>query len=277
MNYTIPEFDTIDALKINSIEIKGLTDTVKLYSDDGVWKFNPDNLKAEPSRIKSMLSFLEKPEFIDMVSDTGNYQNYGLGDGKYIIVTAQTEGNTTNIPDRELFIGDINTNGKFVFIRIPDNKSVFTARGNTKGLFDQSENDLLDKRILDIDTGKIDKIELTFGNTKSILNKTVNSENKDIWETESGLSLETKELEQSIRYLANSKFDFYISDPESDPNSDIFTISLFADNAAHSFTITKKEDENYKGSSTFAGKDFILSGNTGTQIMKMFRDVLTEK
>ena len=277
MNYTIPEFDTIDTLKINSIEIKGLTDTVKLYSDNGVWKFKPDNLRAEPSRIKRMLFFLEKPEFIDMVSDTGNYQNYGLEEDKYITVTVFTKGNTANIPDREFFIGDMNTNGKFVFIRIPDNNSVFTARGNTKELFDQSENDLLDKRILDIDTSKIEKIELFIGDNKSVLNKTVDSDSKDIWKTESGLSLDTKKLEQSIRYLGNSKFDSYISGPESDSNGDIFTISLFTDNAAHSFTITKKEDENYKGSSTFAGKEFILSGNTGTQIMKMFRDVLTEK
>ncbi len=276
MNYKIPVFDTIDGQEINIIRIEGLLDSFELYSDKGIWRIGTDDLRAEPFKVEEMITLLVEPEFIDMVSDTGNYQNYGLDTEEYITVKAWTGENNEDTPGRELFIGNINTNGSFTFIRRPDNASVFTVRGNIRGLFDVTQNDLIDKRILNIDIPEIDKIVLSFSDSNYILEKTVGDNNEDIWITSNGLSIEIKNLEQNLRYLSNSRFNSYIDNKKvATPNS-LFKIDLSGDEMDESFIILQKNDEGYYCESSFAGKSFILSENTGTQIIKMFNELLIQ-
>lgn len=277
MNYNIPDFIPIEEEQIDTIEIDKSSGALKLYSDNGIWKFDPDNLRAEPFKIDEMLSFLANPQFIDMVSDSENYQNYGLNEGQYISVKAKINGNNTEISDRELLIGDINTSSKFAFIRKMDNKAVFTVRANIRKLFDISESDLLNKKILDIDTTKIDKIVLTFDNKQTTINKSVDSNDKDSWKTDTGLDPDTEATSQSLRYLLNSRFDSYIPEGEGSIEGNIFTINLYEGDIVHSLTITRENEKNYFGRSNFAGKDFILSKNTGTQIIEMFKNIITVK
>lgn len=274
MYYKVPAFDPIDEEEINIIGIEGLTGSIKLYLDDGAWRFSSDDLRAEPSKVAEMISFLVDPEFIDMVSDTGNYQNYGLADGEYITVGAWTDDKGEGDPDRELFIGNINTTGSFTFIRRPDNASVFTVSGDVKGLFDVTENDLLDKRILNIDIPEIDKIVLSFSDSTYILEKTAGDNNEDKWAASNGLPIEIETLEQNLRYLFNSQFISYIDNTKVVTPGILFKIELPGENFNESFIILQKNDTDYFCESSFAGKSFILSENTGTQIIKMFRKLI---
>jgi len=273
MNYKIPRFKAIEPQTIDKIEITNNKGTINLYSDNGVWRFNPDNYRAEPSKIESMLTFLENPQFADMVSDTNNYQNYGLEDKKYIHIKAGIKGNSSEKPDREFFIGDLNQSKKFAFIRTPDNKAVFTVRANIQKIFDINENDLLNKQILRIDSSNIDKIEIISGDKKTTLNKTVDSDSKDVWRNESGKDANTDAVGQSLRYLSNSRFESYLA-ANAVNNKDLFTLNLYEEDTIHSFTILKKNEKNYFAKSGYAEKEFLLSENTGTQIIKMFTDIL---
>lgn len=274
MNYKIPSFGPIEDKNISIIKIEGLQGSIKLYSDDGVWRFSPDDLRAEQSKVSEMISFLVNPEFIDMVSDSGNYQNYGLEDREFIIVKAWAGENTEKPPVRELFIGNINTTGSFTFIRRPDIESVFTVRGNTNRLFDVTENDLFDKRVLNINIPDIDKMVLSFSNSSYVLEKTVGNNNEDIWSGSEGLSIEIKKLEQNLRYLSNSRFNAYIDNTDGVSPNSLFQIDLSGESLDESFIIFEKMDTGYYCESSYAGKSFILSENTGTQIIKMFGELL---
>lgn len=275
MNYKIPEFNIIDKVEIDRIEIEQSSGLLKLYSDNGVWKINPENLRADPGKTDDILALLTGPEFIDMVSEAASYHNYGLGDQEYISVKAWTIENTLNGPVRELFIGALNTTGNFTFVRSPDNISVFTVSGNIRKIFDITQNDIIDKRILEIDTQKIDKIEVSYTDGNFILEKSVGDDNNDIWNTTEGIKIDSNSIEQSIRYLSNSGFDSYIYEDCSNIAESIFKIILFEENLIHTFTIIEKKDTDYYCRSSFAGKDFILSNNTGTQIIKMFKEIIT--
>jgi Domain of unknown function (DUF4340) len=277
INYTVPEFTIIDTLEMETININGPNGTIDLYSDNGVWKLNPDNLRAEPSRIKDMLSFLENPIFIDMVSNTKNYQNYGLNNNEYITVKVKIKSNKSKNPDRELYIGDLNETDQFVFVRIPDNKAVFTLKANIKNMFDVNEKDLIDKKILNYDTSKIIKINIISDDKIIMLNKSVDSENKDIWKSESGLDLNSETVDQGLRYLVNSRFDSYSPGEEINDGKNLLKLNLYEAEIIHSFTIIKKKDEGYSANSAFTDREFLLSENTGSQIMKMFSDIFEAK
>ena len=274
MNYKIPVFDAIEGENIKIIRIEGLKRLIELYSDDGIWKFNSDDLRAEPSKISEMVSFLTDPEFIDMVSDTDNYQNYGLGDGDFITLKAWTNNKGEGNPARELFLGNINTTGSFTFIRRPDNTSVFTVSGNLKEIFDVTQNDLIDKRVLNINIPDIDKIVISFSDSGYILEKTVGENNEDTWTASNDLSVDIKKLEQNLRYLSNSRFNTYIDNTDTITPDSLFKIDLSGKDPDESFIISEKNDIGYYCESSFAGKSFILSENTGTQIIKMFRELI---
>ena len=275
MNYKIPQFDTIEDKNISIIRFEGLKGSIKLYLENEIWRIGDDNLRAEPSKVAEMVSFLVNPEFIDMVSDSGNYQNYGLGDSEYITLQAWTiNKKSEDNPERELFIGNLNTTGSFTFIRRPDNISVFTVRGNKKGLFDVTQNDLIDKRVLNINIPEIDKIVLSFSGSSYILEKTVGNNNEDVWTTSNGLAIEVKNLEQNLRYLSNSRFNTYIDSKDIVRPNNLFKIDLFGETLNESFMISEKNDTGFYCESSFAGKSFILSENTGTQIIKMFGELI---
>ncbi len=274
MNYKIPEFNSVQSGTIDRIQIQSEKGKIDLYSDNGIWKINPDNFRAEPSKINEILSFLENPQFIDMVSNTKNYQNYGLAKDKYIDIKALKKGDTDKNPVRELYIGDLNESRRFAFIRRPDNKAVFTVKESIRKLFDVSANDILDKKILDFDSTKIDKIEVITNNTKTTITKSVDSDNKDVWKSDKGVELDSNAVGQSLRYLANSRFDSYSPAGETRGEGNIFTINLYSDKTLSSFTITKKNEKNYTAYSSYAVKDFILAENTATQIIKMSGDIL---
>ena len=274
MNYKIPVFDVIDGENINIISIEGLSGPISIYLDDGIWRLGTDALRAEPSKVAEIVTFLAEPAFIDMVSDTGNYQNYGLGDREFITVRAWTGENKSDNPARELFVGNLNTTGSFTFVRRPDNIGVFTVRGNTKGLFDITENDLIDKRILNIDITEIDKIVLSFSDSSYTLKKTVGENNEDRWTSSEGLSIEIRKLEQNLRYLSNSRFNAYIDSTDGVSPNSLFKIDLSGENLDESFIISEKNETGYYCNSSFAGKSFVLSENTGTQIVKMFKEII---
>ncbi len=274
MNYKIPEFNSVQSGTIDRIQIQSEKGKIDLYSDNGIWKINPDSFRVEPSKINEMLSFLENPQFIDMVSNTKNYQNYGLAKDKYIDIKALKKGGTDKNPLRELYIGDLNESRRFAFIRRPDNKAVFTVKESIRKLFDVSANDILDKKILDFDSTKIDKVEVITNNTKTTITKSVDSDNKDVWKSDKGVELDSNAVGQSLRYLANSRFDSYSPAGETRGEGNIFTINLYSDKTLSSFTITKKNEKNYSAYSSYAEKDFILADNTATQIIKMSGDIL---
>ena len=274
MNYKIPEFNYIESKTIDKIEITGEKGKLNLYSENGVWKFDPDNYRADPSKMTKVLSFLENPQFIDMVSNSKNYQNYGLQEGKFIHIKARIVGNSSTHPNRELLIGDQNQNGNFAFIRTPDNTAVFTVQANIRTLFDVNQNDLLDKQIFHMDTSKIDKIDLISDDQKTTINKTVDSDNKDIWKSENGLDLDTTTIDQSLRYLGNSRFESYSLERSVNNDKNLFMVNLYEEGIIHSLSILKKNEKNYSALSSFTVEEFILSENTGTQIMKMFGDTL---
>lgn len=274
MNYKIPDFIPLEEEQIDIIEINKPSGSIKLYKENGIWELAPENLRAEPSKINEMLTFLENPQFIDMVSNTKNYQNYGLENNKYIDIKAIVKENTSNDTVRELYLGDLNESRRFAFIRTPDNKAVFTVKENIKKLFDVSENDMLDKKILNFDSTQIDKIEVISNNIKTTITKSVDSDNKDIWKSDKDAVLDSNAVGQSLRYLANSRFESYSPAGEDRGNGNIFTIILYNGKTLNSFTITKKNDSNYSAYSSYAGRDFVLAENTATQIIKMSGDLI---
>ena len=273
IHYQVPVFENMEE-EIKLIEINKLSETYKLFSDNDIWKFSSDNLRVEPSKVTEMISFLRKPNFIDMVSDSGNYVNYGLDDGSYLTISAFTDIDDENNPKRKLILGSLNSTGNFTYIRIPENKNVYTVSGDLNSLFALSKNELLDKRVTSFDITDIERITLSSLDLNYILIKSVGENNKDIWVTSTGSPIKIEKLEQNIRYLSNSRFNTYIENNNFNKQDALFKIELSGKNLNESFEIFQKIDSEYLSYSTFTNKNFFLSENTGTQIIKMFNDLI---
>ncbi len=274
INYELPAFETVEKNSFRSVEIINGDSTIKLYSDDGVWRFDSDNKKVSTGKIEKITEFLGTPKFLDMVSESTNYQNFGLEKGEYITVRAYISTNKGDKPDREFFIGDLSSNRNFTYIRSSDNSGVFTADSSIRLLFDTTKDDLLDKHITDIDSALVDKIIYTSRGITKTLTKTVGENSKDIWTEKEGTEVDSTKLAQSLRYLSNSGFESYTDIDTPENETDLISLTLTGEGFEETFSIIKKLETGYLGQSTFTGSNFILSDNTGTQLIKMFNDII---
>ncbi len=276
MNYIIPELIDLEDKEIKNIRIENNSEIFDLRIDKDVWRIGPEQLRAEQSKVLQMLSFIANPKFIDMVSNTENYQNYGL-DENFITVSAWTNFEGEGIPTRKLLIGNLNSTGNFTFIRSGNNKSVFTVSGDKQSLFDITKNGLLDKRVVSLDIPKIEKINLSFLDKTHVLTKTVGANGKDSWSNSIGFQVNIDILEQNLRYLSNSRFISYINSNDSNKQNTLFKLELIGEIFKDSFTIFQKYENDFLCNSSLTDKNFLLLENTGTQIIRMFNELIETK
>lgn len=84
-----------------------------------------------------------------------DFIQYGL-DPAQITLELQDKGGKIH----KLLIGDETPVGNLFYVRLPNEKKVYTIPNYTKTGFDKSANDLRDKRLLIVDDAKLSKLEL---------------------------------------------------------------------------------------------------------------------
>jgi len=277
INYQIPRFDSVNKENFTSLAIDHGAYSLKLYFHNGIWRINPDNLRVDPAKMDAMLEFIALIRYADLVSETSNYINYGLDEKNLISVKAWIGNDEPDNPSREIIVGNTDDSGKFTFVRGIDNSAVFTTQGDLRKIFDQNFDSIIDKRISNFVMQDIDKIALSIEGRNFSFFKTTDEANKDIWETAAGGLLDKNMIEQSLRYLSSSRFTSYRdSGPEGNVES-LFRMDFSGNNLSHFLRIDKKENAGFISSSSFAEKPFLLEETTGTQIIKMFKELFLSK
>ena len=83
MNYKIPEFNSIQSGTISSIEIKSEKGTINLYSDNGIWKLNPDNFISTVQNKKDTFKRLWNDHLVNQINDVPDFEDVWRRLGKH--------------------------------------------------------------------------------------------------------------------------------------------------------------------------------------------------
>ena len=164
----LPQLAEVNNAEINRIVIsKKSGETVTLEKKDEKWFVEPQDYPADSVKVKNMANAIADLTITALVSESGSYQRYGLGEDKRIKVEAFIGDKAV----RTLNIGEAAPTHQHTFVLLKDDANVYHARGQLKRTFEHTIDDLRDKTVFDLSRERIGEIALRKGDRTVQLTK----------------------------------------------------------------------------------------------------------
>jgi len=152
-----PKILEIHTDNVNQVDIvkEGVTTTIA--RKDGKWEITaPKVIRADQSAADylagSFTSLTSEKLIEEKVTDLAGF---GLDNPKLTVIITKKDGKTA-----KLLIGDDTPIGGSAFVKLENEAKVYAIAGSVKATWDKTAKDLMDKRLLAIDSDKLTKIEL---------------------------------------------------------------------------------------------------------------------
>jgi hypothetical protein len=291
--YELPQLPSIDIAKITKIEIAKAHTSITLKKEGDKWEFEPQGYPADTDRVKRMLETIQELTVTALVSESKSYGRYDLEDDKKITVKAWVGDK----PTREFDLGKAASSFRHTFVKLAGDDRIYHARGNFRGQFDLSVDNLRDKAVLSFDQAEIDEIhitkgtkEVTFARTQMPVEVTASQDEGEtegapapdvemIWQTADGKKGDKTKLNRFISTLASLRCEKYIDDKKKeDFTNPTYTIKL-KDTQEYALSIFAKTDEeakNYPAISSGNDYPFLLPEWQVNNLMKKPEELLKE-
>jgi hypothetical protein len=158
-HYELPVIPPVPQKTVTKMVISEADYTVELLKKDGAWRIQPANFLADESKVKAMLSAIENMTLTVLVSTSGPYERYLLGEDKKIHLVAYEGDKAVRVFD----IGKPASSNQHTFIRLDKDPRVFHVRGDLRQSFDYTIDQLRDKGVLSFETETIKEISVKEG------------------------------------------------------------------------------------------------------------------
>lgn len=239
-NYNLPGLNVIPKNNISKIEIKKNNLSIKLEKKNDSWQINSEGYLADSEKVNVMTDIIETLSLTALVSESGSYNRYGLEDDNKITVKAFEK--TEKI--RWFEIGKAASSSKNTFIKIDNNPRVYHAKGDLRGKFDHTVDQLRDTNVLSFNISDIKEIKIhkdkqdlalvlkqapvdTKSDKKDTIPETGIQKTKDKWQTTDNQDCDDEKIALFLSTLSDLKCDTYINEKEKDDfQSPIYTVIL---------------------------------------------------
>jgi hypothetical protein len=269
--FSAPE-DQIQEIKIQ----KQIGENIHLRRNAGKWQIiDRKVLAADPEAVSSLLSTLSSLNADHVIEDRAtNVEPYGLGQ-PWIKVKIIESNNKA----RELLIGDQTPAGSANYAEVAGDPRVFTIASYIKVSFDKSMNDLRDKRLMNFESDKVTRVELT-----AKMQHIEFGRNKDQWQIVKPKPLRADQfpVEELLRTLRDAKMDLSGSDDEKKAatafasGSPVATAKVTDASGTRELQVRKSKEDYYAKSSAVEGIYKVAVG-TGTGLDKSLDDFRNKK
>ena len=288
--YELPVLSQVAKNEISKIGIsKGNTNT-ELNKRDEKWYIAPRDYPADDKLVDAMLDEFEKLTVTTLVSESGDYQRYDLGDDKKIAV--KVWGGEKLLRDFE--VGKPASSFRHTFVKLAGDDRVFHARNNFRNTVDKTVDDLRDKAVLSYQVADITEIQVANKTTSLTLTRTeISGEDTQapadssatavpkppimVWQSAGGKKGDEKNINRLLAAISNLRCEKFIDDREKeDFTESIYTIDIKA-TQNHKLSIFAKinqDDTNYPALSSGSDYPFYLSQNTADRIMSNPQDLI---
>jgi hypothetical protein len=275
---TPPKILTLNQTDITGIEIRKKTgeDIILGKTEVGQWRITaPKSLAADQDAVSTMLSSLSSLNSDRLVDDKAmNLDQYGLVPPS-IELDIATKGTKTV----KLLIGDNTPAGSGAYTAVAEDPRVFILPSYNKSGFDKTLNDLRDKRLLNFDSDKLSRVEL------SAKKQTIEfGRNKDQWQIVKPKPLRADgfQVDDLVLSLHDAKMELSAADDDKktaaafNSGSAIATVKVTDVSGAQELQVRKNKDDYYAKSSVTAGV-YKITNSTATALDKTLDDFRNKK
>ena len=290
--YELPILPEVPKKEISKIEISKGNTSIELNKKDEKWYIAPQNYRADGKLVEGMLNVIENLTVTTLVSESGDYQRYDLGDDKKISVKAWSGEKLL----RDFEVGKPAPSFRHTFVKLVGDDRVFHARNNFRNTVDKTADDLRDKVVLSYQTADITEIQVANETTTlSLTRKEVSGDDsqdqadssapaaspppKMVWQSADGKKGNENNISRLLSEISNLRCEKFIDDrKKEDFTKPIYAIDVkgLQNHKLSIFAKLKKDDTNYPALSSGSDYPFYLSKSTADRIMKNPEDLLAK-
>ena len=196
--------------EITEINITKKAETITLKKGKEWVLESPASYKADEGEIKAVIEKLNKAKKDRMIEENpSDLSPYGLKEPQAELLVKNKENKSTRI-----LFGKSNPTGEFLYAKISDSPGVFLINISINNILDKTNYDLRDKSLVDLDTGKVSKIEFLIKGFSSVV---VEKNPEDIWDIKKPLTAKGDKtaIENLLVRFKNDKVKQFIDTPQS--------------------------------------------------------------
>jgi len=263
--------------QIEEIEIhKRGSDTIDLRRNAGRWQITaPRELAADQDAVSTLLASFSSLNADHVIEDhPTSVEQFGLAEPSMKLTLVDK-----NKQKRELLLGDMTPAGSAAYMQVSGDPRVLTIASYMKSGFDKSLNDLRDKRLVNFETDKVSRVELTAKKQAIEFGR-----DKDKWQIvkPSPMRAEQFAVDDLVRSIHDAKMELSSSDDEKKMGASFQSATALASakvtspSGTQELQIRKNKDDYYAKSSTVAGI-YKVASSTGTSLDKAVDDFRNKK
>jgi hypothetical protein len=295
MRYRVPVLESLEKEGITRIEITRLGETVLLSKSQDVWTILPQEYKADPNKISSLLDVIADLALTELASEKKDDLRYELDEENKIGVRAFS-GETLV---REFDVGKVSPTYRHTFVRVGGDSRIYHARDSFRSTFDVDRSGLRHKSVMTFDKNEITEASISqeegaFHFTKKLLppesqpaetdkeeeeELTEPAEPEEVWETEEGTRAKKTAVDSILNQLSDLSCDEFIEDKSKEDFVDPICTVMLTGSKEFSLRIFAKDDEadKYPALSSENPYPFFLSTWKAESFMKKPEDLLEKE
>jgi hypothetical protein len=222
----LPQPAALDSAALNRLVITDKEDTaLELVKKDARWFIEPHGYLGDTAKVKNMLKAISDLTLTALVSESGNYERYGLAPNEKKSVQALSNGDTLRAFD----IGRTAPTQQHTFVLLAGDPNVYHARGQIARTFDHTVEGLRDKTVFDFDKADVTAITLQQGGRSMTLTQQAHAEPGEAteprdpdrtalteWRDAAGRTLDQDAVNRLIDGMARMDCDAYMDDQASE-------------------------------------------------------------
>jgi hypothetical protein len=288
LHYSLPPTPAIAQKNIVRLEIINGGKKTILTRKDGAWFISPEDYPADAGKIERITGVIADFSLETLASESGDYLRYDLTDDKKI--TVQVFGEKSAAVLFSFDVGKRVATGGHTFVTIQGDKRVYQASGNFRSDFEQTAQDLRDKKILSLAPDTLTSLQFTENGKETKITKQAGEqhEGKDSqgqkpatrWLDTAGREIPEPVMNEFFAQLSELQCDAY---PEGKKKEDlknpIISLHLQGEKNANLSIFDKgnQKDKENPGLSSDNNYPFLLQTYKVEMIRKALREIRGEK
>jgi hypothetical protein len=264
----IPQLSKLESAKINRLVVTvKQAAPIELAKKDESWVIEPKGYAADSAKVKNMVNALADLSLTALVSEAGSYERYGLTPKEKTVVQVFSEGKEV----RSVDIGKAAPTFQHTFVLIAGDPKVYHARGQIERNFDQTIENLRNKKVFDLNKETIQ--EITFakaGQSMTLVKKEIPKEDKTKpaseskepaaeptkeeakapaeppqteWQKPDGQTMDQAAVQRLLDAIAHLDCDGYLADEDKTKLTHaVWRVAFKAGDAEHNLAIFAKQE-----------------------------------
>jgi hypothetical protein len=273
----LPKLAELDGNAVNRMLITKADASIELIKKDEQWLIKPQDYPANSVTVKNMLNAAAKLTPTALVSETGIYERYDLNSTKRTIVKVFNGQQL----EREFSIGKAAPTFQHTFVLLAGDDNVYHARGNLTNTFNQTIDNLRDKKVLSFEKDQITAIEVRKGDQSRIISKKeIKAKPQDdaqaektpspgptktTWTNESGRAVDSPAVDSLLNNMSGLTCDtFMADDAKAGLNDAAWTLTFKSAQGEFSVSVFDKDAQTppkYTAASSGSRHAFLLTEN----------------